>query len=179
MDKEDVVHIYNGISLNHLKEWSNAICSNMDRPRDWHTEWSKLDREEVISYDTPYMWNIKRNDTNELRRQEQTHKHREWTHGCWGEETVKKCGTNTCASCAPSLSCVQFFVPLWTVACQAPLFIGFPRQEYWSGLPFSPPGDLPNTGVEPILFACPANILISHLPVKLSVFPLHPWSLPS
>ena len=179
MDKEYVVHIYNGISLNHLKEWSNAICSNMDRPRDWHTEWSKLDREEVISYDTHYMWNIKRNDTNELRRQEQTHKHREWTHGCWGEETVKKCGTNTCASCAPSLSCVQFFVPLWTVACQAPLFIGFPRQEYWSGLPFSPPGDLPNTGVEPILFACPANILISHLPVKLSFFPLQPWSLPS
>ena len=38
---------------------------------------------------------------------------------------------------------------LWTVACQAPLSIGFPRQEYWSGLPFSSPGDIPDPGIEP------------------------------
>ena len=38
MDKEDVVHIYNGISLNHKKEQNNAICSNTDGPRDCHTE---------------------------------------------------------------------------------------------------------------------------------------------
>ena len=37
----------------------------------------------------------------------------------------------------------------WTVACQAPLSMGSPRQEYWSGLPFPPPGDLPDTGIEP------------------------------
>ena len=43
---------------------------------------------------------------------------------------------------------VQLFVTLWTVACQAPLSMGFPRQEYWSGLPFPPPGDLPNPGIE-------------------------------
>ena len=36
------------------------------------------------------------------------------------------------------------------IACQAPLSMGFPRQEYWSGLPFTPPGDLPNPGVEPM-----------------------------
>ena len=38
--------------------------------------------------------------------------------------------------------------PPWTVACQAPLSMGFSRQEYWSGLPFSSPGDLPNPGIE-------------------------------
>ena len=38
---------------------------------------------------------------------------------------------------------------LWTVACQAPLSLGFSRQEYWSGLPFPPPGGLPNLGIEP------------------------------
>ena len=38
MDKEDVVHIYNGILLNYKKEWNNAICSNMDGPRDYHTK---------------------------------------------------------------------------------------------------------------------------------------------
>ena len=36
----------------------------------------------------------------------------------------------------------------WTVVCQAPLSMRFPRQEYWSGLPFSPPGDLPSSGLE-------------------------------
>ena len=44
---------------------------------------------------------------------------------------------------------VQLFVTPWTVACQAPLFMGLSRQEYWSGLPCPPPGDLPNTGIKP------------------------------
>ena len=91
-------------------------------------------------------------------------------NGCWGEETVKEFGMDMCASRAQSLSWFQFFMPLWTVACQAPLSIGFPRQEYWSGLPFTPPGDLPNTGIEPMLSACPANILISHLTVNYLPF---------
>ena len=58
MDKEDVVHIYNGILLRHKKEWNNAICSDMDEPRD--TEWNKSDRERQISYDITYMWNLKK-----------------------------------------------------------------------------------------------------------------------
>ena len=41
------------------------------------------------------------------------------------------------------------FVTLWTVACQVHLFMGFPRQEYWSGLPLSSPGDRPNPGIKP------------------------------
>ena len=43
---------------------------------------------------------------------------------------------------------VLFFVTLWTVACQAPLSTGLPRQEDWSGLPFASPGDLPDLGVK-------------------------------
>ena len=46
------------------------------------------------------------------------------------------------------LSCVLFFATPWTVARQAPLSMGFPRQEYWNELPFPPPGDLPNPGIE-------------------------------
>ena len=42
----------------------------------------------------------------------------------------------------------NFFATQWTVAWQAPLSMGFPRQEYWSGLPFPPPGDLPHPGME-------------------------------
>ena len=48
-----------------------------------------------------------------------------------------------------SFSRVQLFATLWTAACQAPLSMGLSRQEYWSGLPFSPPGDLPDPGIEP------------------------------
>ena len=44
---------------------------------------------------------------------------------------------------------VRLFVTLWPVAHQAPLSMGFSRQEYWSGLPCPPPGDLPNSGIKP------------------------------
>ena len=54
------------------------------------------------------------------------------------------------------ISRVQLFVTLWTVAHQAPLSMGFSRQEYWSGLPFPPPGDLPDPGIEPTLPVAPA-----------------------
>ena len=50
----------------------------------------------------------------------------------------------TCTQSCPTLC------DLWTLACQAPLSVGFSRQEYWSGLPFPPPGDLPNPGLEPV-----------------------------
>ena len=45
---------------------------------------------------------------------------------------------------------------LWTVACQASLSMGFSRQEYWSGLPYPPPGDLPGPGMEPTSLMSPA-----------------------
>ena len=60
MDKEVVVHIYNGILLSHKKEQNNAICSKMNGARDCHTDWSKSDRERHLSYDTAYKWNLKK-----------------------------------------------------------------------------------------------------------------------
>ena len=48
----------------------------------------------------------------------------------------------------PVVSCVRLFVIPWTTAHQAPLSMGFPRQEYWSGLPFPSPGHLPDPGTE-------------------------------
>ena len=53
-------------------------------------------------------------------------------------------------------SCVQLFVTLWTTACQAPLSVGFSRQEYWCGLPCPAPGDLPDLGIKPAPFMSPA-----------------------
>ena len=50
---------------------------------------------------------------------------------------------------------VQLFATPWTVACQAPLSVGFSRQEYWSELLCPPPGDLSNPGIEPASVASP------------------------
>ena len=49
--------------------------------------------------------------------------------------------------------CAQSCLTLWTVACQAPLSMGFSRQEYWGGLPCPSPGDLPHQGIEPASLA--------------------------
>ena len=65
-----------------------------------------------------------------------------------------------------SLSRVQLFVTPWTVARQAPLSMGFSRQEYWSGLPFPSPGDRPNPGIEPGSPALQADVLSSEPPGK-------------
>ena len=63
-----------------------------------------------------------------------------------------------------SLSRVQLFVTPWTVARQAPLSVGFSRQEHWSGLPCPPPRDLPNPGIEPRSTALQADSLPSEPP---------------
>ena len=64
------------------------------------------------------------------------------------------------------LSRVRLFVTPWTVAHQAPPSMGFSRQEYWSGLPFPSPADLPNPGIEPRSPALQADTLTSEPPGK-------------
>ena len=61
---------------------------------------------------------------------------------------------------------VRLFVTPWTVAYQAPPSLGFSRQEYWSGLPFPSPGDLPNPGIEPGSPVLQADTLPSEPPGK-------------
>ena len=85
-----------------------------------------------------------------------------WTHLAQEVERLKEvlweCRTVVgpfAVSCARVLSCfshVWFFVTPWTVACWAPQSMGSPRQEYWSGLPFLSPGDLPDPGIKPVSF---------------------------
>ena len=66
---------------------------------------------------------------------------------------------------------VWLSVTLWTVACQAPLSMGFSRQEYWSGLPCPPPEGLPNPGIEPMSPMAPA--------LQADSLPLSHWGSPS
>ena len=62
----------------------------------------------------------------------------------------------------------------WTLAHQAPLSMGFSRQEYWSGLPFPSPGDLPHLGIESGTPALQADSLLSELPGK-PIIPCVTW----
>ena len=74
---------------------------------------------------------------------------------CWEKESEVKV-----------LSRVRLFATPWTVAYQASPYMGFSRQEYWSGLPFPSSGDLPNQGIEPMSPGAPAlqvnPLLLSH-----------------
>ena len=82
--------------------------------------------------------------------------------GVWGATTspwhCKESDTTKwlilCCTCV--LSRVWLFVTLWAVSSQAPLSVGFSRQEYWSGLPFPSPSDLPKPGIKPASPVSPA-----------------------
>ena len=74
-----------------------------------------------------------------------------------------------CCSCLlVAKSCPTFLWPPWTVAHQAPLSMGFPRQEYWSGWPCLPPGDLPDPGIQPVSPALAGGFFITESPGKSS-----------
>ena len=78
-----------------------------------------------------------------------------------------------------SLGCVLLFWTPWTVAYQAPPSVEFSRQEYWSGVSFPSPGDLPNPGIEPGSPALQADALPPELPMaapfieKITLSPLY------
>ena len=72
------------------------------------------------------------------------------------------------------LSCVWLFVIPWTVAHQAPQSLEFSRQEYWSGLPFPSPGDLPNPGIKPRSPTLQADSLPSE-PAGKPLVAIDPW----
>ena len=76
-----------------------------------------------------------------------------WTHISYSWDYINI----RCTWCVLGhFSHVWLFATLWTVVCQALLFVGFSRQEYWSGWPFPPPGDLPEPGLNLGLFTPPA-----------------------
>ena len=70
-------------------------------------------------------------------------------------------------------SCPTLFVTLWTAIFQAPLSMGFPRQEYWSELPFSSPEDLPDPGIEPRSPALQVVSLLVEQPGEIVGFRKH------
>ena len=86
----------------------------------------------------------------------------EETASIWKKEKVKKSVSHSVVSASFATPC--------TIVCQAPLSIGFLRQEYWSWLPFPPPGDLLDLGIEPGSPALQVDSLRSEPPGKLSIW---------
>ena len=85
MDKEVVVHIYNGVLLSHKKERNWVICRDVDGSRDCHTERSKSERKKQISYINAYMWNLEKMvQMNRFAGQKVRHRCREQTYGHQG-----------------------------------------------------------------------------------------------
>ena len=77
------------------------------------------------------------------------------------------CSSKKKHACSVHFIRVRLFVTSWTVGHQPPLFMEFSRQEYWSGLPCRPPGDLPEPGIEPAFPASPA--------LRADILPLNHW----
>ena len=63
-----------------------------------------------------------------------------------------------CACMLHCFTCVRLFATLWAIACQAPLSMGFSKQDYWNGLLCSPSGDLPDPGIEAVFLKSPALV---------------------
>ena len=86
------------------------------------------------------------------------------------KNTLNVCVCVCVCVCARVLSHVRLFATPWTVAHQTPLSMGFPRQEYWSGLPLPPPGNLLNLDFEPMSSALAGGFFTTEPPGK-------PWTL--
>ena len=97
----------------------------------------------------------------------------------WGHKVLDRTESNTFfhyfflhkhAYMLSHFSCVQLFVTLWIEAHQVPLAMGFSRKEYWSGLPFPSPGDLPDLGIESNSLVLQADSLLSEPPGKPCIY---------
>ena len=84
----------------------------------------------------------------------------------WCNDYMNKIALRICCLKWKSLSQVQLSETPWTVACQSPMSMGCSRQEYWSGLPFPSPGDLPNPGIKPTFPTLQVDSLPSEPPGK-------------
>ena len=112
-----------------VAEWSQEWCSEPQKPRS-----NGMERSICCCGASHVLWEV-----NYRKARDQLQ----------GTDWVKPGEVGKFYSVPSRFSCVRLFETPWTVACQAPLFMGFPTQEYWSGLPFPSPEDLPNPGTEP------------------------------
>ena len=117
------------------KKWSIAECYIISSTVHW---WKKKKKENLQKFQHYTDLGSSTLEAGSLKKHMSA-----WMHA----QSLQSCST-VCNT--------RLYATLWTVTHQAPLSMGFSRQEYWSGLPFLPPGDLPDTGIEPAVPVSPA-----------------------
>ena len=122
--------------LSHKQKQTTNTHKSVDESHAYHSQWKKAAQKATDST-THLLWYVLKSKTTQ------------W----FGSVVARDCA---CMLHISHFSRVWLFATSWTVACQAPLSMGFFRQEYWSGLPCPPPGDLPNLGIEPTSLTSPA-----------------------
>ena len=125
-------------------------------PGWWNWDKTKIDREEgngIVS--TPSLQHYHQNLDSETQKPTKQVKMPHAYNSYWDSAVFLEC-VCVCARVLSHFSCVPLFVTLWTIVFQAPLSMGFSRQEYWSGLLYPPPEGLLDSGIEPVSPAVPA-----------------------
>ena len=152
------------LSLSELQElvmdreaWRVAI-HGIAKSRTQLSDWTKLKHSLVQGWCLVNIWLIDKQFQNKGTKKVIILRTKGMNLKCWHFKYLYRL--------VKSLSHVRFFATLWTVAYQASPSMGFSRQEYWSGLPFPSPGDLPHPGIKPGSPALEADALTSEPPGK-------------
>ena len=138
-------------------------------PGWWNRDKTKIEREEgngIVS--APSLQHYHQNLDSETQKPTKQVKIPHAYNSYWDSAVFLECVCVCVCARARTLShfiCVPLFVTLWTIVFQAPLSMGFSRQEYWSGLLYPPPGGLLDSGIEPVSPAVPA-LKVDSLPLS-------------
>ena len=137
--------------------------SVLENPMDWRAWWATAH-------------GITKSLTQLKRLNMDTHAYVLWFWGahCWTHQRVP--AQAACLCMLNPFSRVQLFATLWTIALQAPLSMGFSRQEYWSGFTYPRPGELPNPGIKPASL-CLLHWQVGYLPLALPWKPFSSYSV--
>ena len=197
MGKEEMVHIYSETWLSHKKEQNNAICSNMNGPRNYHTKWTKSENDKQIPY-INMLSSVQFSClviSDSLTPWTAAHQASLSIANSWSllklmfiESVMPSSHLILCRpllllpSVFPSIrvfsNVSQSLANPWTVAHQAPLSMGFSRQENWSELPCPPPGGLSDPGINPTMSwisGIADRLFTTELPGKSDI--THMWNL--
>ena len=162
-----------GIFQARVLEWGAIAFS---RGSSWPRDWTQVSRiaggrftiwatREVL-YMNYISINPEKQTNKQTKKTDQAPEHMMWCHKPSSNFWWHKHSQSEIRKKVNSFICVRLFATPWTVAYQAPQSMEFSRRDYWSGLPFSSPGDLPNPGIEPRSPALQAEVLLSEPPGK-------------
>ena len=168
LGKQRIVYAQDGLGASNGNAWTSLICSIMHESYTQSAEWQKPDttarsqNPTDVNVKGEYNWDMVLEIRSSYSGKRCGRPRRlamcvSWfgccLHGCGLRILIKSCSEVMfnfyCAWVLSHFTCVRLFGTPWTFACQAPWSMEFSRQEYWSGLPCPPPGDLSDSEIKP------------------------------